>query len=59
MGALMRAAAWVGNQTEIHTYLTRQDEKWEDGRRSAEPLPDNLGEKLMGTRDELHAAHPM
>jgi uncharacterized protein (DUF433 family) len=48
-------AYYLANQTEIDAYLIRQNEKWEEGRRTAEPLPANLREKLMRARDDLHA----
>jgi hypothetical protein len=47
-------AYYLANQAEIDAYLIRQDEKWAEARRSAEPLPADLREKLMRARDELH-----
>ena len=47
-------AYYLANQTEIDAYLIRQGEKWAEGKRSAEPLPANLRERLMRARDELH-----
>ena len=49
-------AYYLANQAEIDAYLVRQSEKWEQGRRNAEPLPADLRERLMRTRDELHSA---
>lgn len=51
-------AYYLANQAEIDAYLIRQNEKWAEGRRSAEPLPANLRERLMRARDELRATHP-
>jgi len=51
-------AYYLANQTEVDAYLIRQDEKWAEGRRNAEPLPTNLRERLMRARDELHATRP-
>jgi uncharacterized protein (DUF433 family) len=49
---------YLANQDSIDTYLIRQNEKWTAARRSAEPLPANLREKLMRTQAELHAVRP-
>jgi uncharacterized protein (DUF433 family) len=49
---------YLANQAEIDAYITRQNEKWEEGRRNAEPLPADLRERLIRARDELHAVRP-
>ena len=49
-------AYYLANQAEIDAYLTRQNEKWAEGRRNAEALPNDLRERLMRARDELHPA---
>ena len=46
-------AYYLENQTNIDAYLMHQSETWEQGRRSAEPLPNELRERLMEARDEL------
>jgi uncharacterized protein (DUF433 family) len=46
-------AYYLANQTEVDAYLIRQEGKWAEGKRNAEPLPANLREKLMRARDEL------
>ena len=51
-------AYYLANQAEIDTYLIRQNEKWAEGKRNAEPLPADLRERLMRGRDELHTARP-
>jgi uncharacterized protein (DUF433 family) len=51
-------AYYLANQTDVDAYLIRQDEKWAEGKRGAEPLPANLREKLMRARDELHTTRP-
>jgi uncharacterized protein (DUF433 family) len=51
-------AYYLANQAEIDAYLIRQNEKWAEGRRNAEPLPASLRKRLMRARDELHAARP-
>ena len=51
-------AYYLANQADIDAYLIRQDEKWAEGRRNAEPLPAGLRERLMRARDELHTARP-
>src|SRR6516162_9975716 len=39
-------AYYLANRAEIDAYLTRQNEKWAEGRRSTEPLPADLRERL-------------
>jgi uncharacterized protein (DUF433 family) len=48
-------ACYLANQPDLDAYLLRQNERWAEGRRHAEPLPFDLRERLMRTRDELHA----
>jgi len=47
-------AYYLANQADMDAYLIRQNEKWAEGKRNAEPLPANLRERLMRARDELH-----
>jgi uncharacterized protein (DUF433 family) len=47
-------AYYLANQADIDAYLALQNEKWAEGRRTAEPLPADLRERLMRARDELH-----
>jgi hypothetical protein len=49
-------AYYLANQADIDAYLMRQNEKWAEGRRNAEPLPADLRERLMRARDELLTA---
>jgi len=51
-------AYYLANQADIDAYLIRQNEKWAEGRRNAEPLPAGLRERLMRARDQLHTARP-
>jgi uncharacterized protein (DUF433 family) len=51
-------AYYLANQAEIDAYLIRQNEKWEEGKRNAEPLPADLRERLMRARDELQPTRP-
>ena len=51
-------AYYLANHADIDAYLIRQNEKWVEGRRNAEPLPANLRERLMRVRDELHTTRP-
>jgi len=51
-------AYYLANQAEIDRYLLRQNDKWAEGRRAAEPLPADLRDRLVRARDELHTAHP-
>ena len=48
-------AQYLANQAALGAYLIRQDAKWSVGKRSAEPLPTDLRERLTRARDELHA----
>jgi uncharacterized protein (DUF433 family) len=45
---------YLANQPDMDAYLLRQDEKWAEGRRNAEPLPASLRERLMRARDQRH-----
>jgi uncharacterized protein (DUF433 family) len=47
-------AYYLANQADIDAYLIRQNEKWAEGKRNAEPLPDSLREKLIRAREEIH-----
>ena len=49
-------AYYLANHADIDAYLIRQNEKWAEGRRNAEPLPADLRERLIRARDELHTA---
>src|ERR1700687_1871924 len=47
-------AYYLANQADIDAYLIRQNEKWAEGKRNAEPLPASLREILMHAREEMH-----
>jgi uncharacterized protein (DUF433 family) len=47
-------AYYLANQTAVDAYINRQDEKWAEGKRNAEPLPADLRERLKRSRDELN-----
>lgn len=49
-------AFYLANQSAVDAYMMRQDQKWTDGARNADPLPANLRERLMRAKDELHTA---
>ena len=49
-------AYYLANQADIDAYLIRQSEKWAEGRRNAEPLPDDLRDRLIHARDESHTS---
>lgn len=51
-------AYYLANQAEIDAYLIRQDEKWAEGRRHAEPLPADLRDRLIRARNTLLASRP-
>jgi uncharacterized protein (DUF433 family) len=48
-------AYYLANPADIDAYLIRQNEKWAEGKRNAEPLTASLRERLMRARDELHS----
>jgi uncharacterized protein (DUF433 family) len=43
-------AYYLAHQAEIDAYLVRQNEKWAEGKRSSEPLPASLRQRLMRRR---------
>jgi uncharacterized protein (DUF433 family) len=47
-------AFYLANQADIDAYIRCQDEKWAEGKRSADLLPANLRERLTRAREELH-----
>ena len=51
-------AYYLANRTAIDAYLLRQDLKWAEGKRNAEPLPANLRERILRAREELHTPRP-
>ncbi|MGC9945102.1 MAG: hypothetical protein ABSF64_01795 [Bryobacteraceae bacterium] len=53
---LWRIAYHLANQADIDAYLARQSDKRAAGKRSVEPLPANLREKLMRAREEMHTS---
>jgi uncharacterized protein (DUF433 family) len=50
-------AYYLGNQAAIDAYVARQDKKWSEGRRSADPLPQALRERLIRARNQANAEH--
>ena len=48
-------AYYLANQAEIDAYLLGQGKKWAEGKRTSEPLPASLRERLTRVRDEMHA----
>ena len=49
-------AFYLANQASIDEYLVRQDLKWREDKRQAEPLPADLRQRLERARAELHAS---
>ncbi|MBS1828568.1 MAG: DUF433 domain-containing protein [Acidobacteria bacterium] len=43
-------AYYLANQSEIDAYLARQEQKSQEGRRAADPLPETLRNKLARMR---------
>jgi uncharacterized protein (DUF433 family) len=46
-------AYYLANQADIDAYLIRQNQKWAEGKRTSEPLPASLRERLMRTREAM------
>lgn len=46
-------AYYLANQADIAAYLLRQGQKWAEGKRSSEPLPASLRERLTRARDGM------
>jgi uncharacterized protein (DUF433 family) len=51
-------AYYLANQPEIDDYLVSQAGKWAEGRRSSEPLPPSLRERLTRAREEMRTTRP-
>ena len=51
-------AYYLANQPEIDEYMIRQNDKWIEGRRGAEPISADLRERLTGARRDLHTHRP-
>jgi len=51
-------AYYLAHQVDIDAYLVRQDEKWAEGKRNAEPLSADLRQRLIRAREEMHTIHP-
>jgi hypothetical protein len=49
---------YLANQQDIDAYLIRQSEKWAEGKRTSDPLPPGLRERLMRARLETHTTRP-
>jgi uncharacterized protein (DUF433 family) len=47
-------AYYLADQADVDAYLIRQSEKWEEGKRTAQPHPVNPRETLTRARGELH-----
>lgn len=51
-------AYYLANQAGIDAYLLSQGKKWAEGKRTSEPLPASLRERLTRVRDEMHTSRP-
>lgn len=52
-------AYYLANQSGMDDYLESQGIKWADGKRSAEPIPASLRQRLARARDEMHSSSPL
>ncbi|SRR5260370_28840908 len=46
-------AYYLANQADVDAYLIHQDQKWIEGKRNAEPLSEDLRERLLRAREEM------
>lgn len=51
-------AYYLANQSAVDDYLAHQSGKWTERKRTAEPLPAALRERLASARGELHTPRP-
>ena len=49
---------YLENQPAIDAYRMRQQQRFDATRRNAAPLPENLRQRLVSAREQLHSAHP-
>jgi uncharacterized protein (DUF433 family) len=47
---------YLANQAEMDAFLLRQRDKWEQGKRDAQPLPDGLRQRLVRARDGMRTS---
>jgi uncharacterized protein (DUF433 family) len=48
---------YLENQAAVDTYRVRQERRFAETRRSAEPLPEGLRHRLEAARDQLRSGH--
>ena len=51
-------AFYLANQAGMDAYLVNQGQKWMEGKRTSEPLPASLRERLTRARDQMHSSSP-
>ena len=49
-------AYYLANQAGIDAYLLSQGKKWSEGKRTSEPLPAGLRERLTRVREQMHTS---
>ena len=49
-------AYYLANRASIDMYLVRQEKRWAEGKRTSDPLPASLRERLTRVRDEMHSS---
>lgn len=49
-------AYYLANQANIDMYLVSQEKRWVEGKRTSDPLPASLRERLTRVRDEMHTS---
>jgi uncharacterized protein (DUF433 family) len=48
-------AYYLAHKAEVDAYLTRQDEKWSEGKAKSEAIPTDLRERLIRAREEIES----
>jgi uncharacterized protein (DUF433 family) len=48
-------AYYLAHQAAVDSYITRQAERWTEGKQLAEPLPADLRDRLMRGRNEMYS----
>jgi uncharacterized protein (DUF433 family) len=49
---------YLENQPAVDAYRVRQQQRFDATRRNAAPLPENLRQRLVSAREQLHSGHP-
>ena len=50
---------YLENQSAVDAYRARQKQRFKEGRRAAEPLPEGLRQRLDSARERLRSGHSL